>query len=207
MPIRAEDRWLYPIDWRQISEAIRFGRAKARCEQCGRPHMSHVAHLGDGRWWDSPARCWRNDRGRHEAVKEVVFAAVRTTYVVLACAHLNHDPGDSTPGNLRALCQRCHIIHDAAEHRWRRWWNVFRLCALRDLYEDPRFAHERLDSAPVVEVASLHLGTRKVGKRSQHTRHLKRLENNLDGRLFDDEAHGVGAGLVEGHGCVDVHQS
>lgn len=143
MPIRAEDRWLYPIDWQQISETIRFGRAGARCEQCERPHMSYVAHLGDGRWWDSAARYWRNDRGRRVPVKGFNLASVRTTYVVLACAHLNHDPGDSTPGNLRALCQRCHIIYDAAEHRWRRWWNAFRLRALRDLYEDPRVTRGR----------------------------------------------------------------
>ena len=35
------------------------------------------------------------------------------------------------------------MLHDAAEHRWQRWWNAFRLRALRDLYEDPRLTHER----------------------------------------------------------------
>lgn len=34
--------------------------------------------------------------------------------VVLTIAHLNHDPADSNPANLRALCQRCHNTHDAA---------------------------------------------------------------------------------------------
>jgi hypothetical protein len=38
MPIRRQHRWLYPIDWPQISAAIRFGRAKSHCEECGRPH-------------------------------------------------------------------------------------------------------------------------------------------------------------------------
>jgi hypothetical protein len=28
MPIRREYRWFYPIDWPQLSAAIRFGRAK-----------------------------------------------------------------------------------------------------------------------------------------------------------------------------------
>lgn len=72
------------------------------------------------------------------------MTGVRTTYVVLACAHLDHDPGHNMPANLAALCQRCHMLHDAAEHRWQRWWNTFRLRALRDLYEDPRLAHKRL---------------------------------------------------------------
>ena len=38
MPIRREYRWFYPIDWPQLSAAIRFGRAKGRCEHCRRPH-------------------------------------------------------------------------------------------------------------------------------------------------------------------------
>ena len=149
MPIRPENRWLYPIDWQQLSDTIRFGRAGARCERCARPHLRFVAHLGDGRWWDADAGHWRSDRGRRIAVRgqgrgRFDMAAVRTTYVVLACAHLDHDPSHNMPGNLAALCQRCHMLHDAAEHRWQRWWNVFRLCALRDLYEDPRLTRERL---------------------------------------------------------------
>ena len=32
MPIRPEYRWLYPIDWPQLSAMIRFARAGGRCE-------------------------------------------------------------------------------------------------------------------------------------------------------------------------------
>ncbi len=145
MPIRPENRFLYPIDWPQLSDWVRFKRAGARCERCARPHLNIVAHLGDGRWWDAAARRWRSDRGKRIAVKGgVALAKVRTTYVVLACAHLDHDPGNSDPANLAALCQRCHMIHDAAEHLWQRWWNAFRRRAIRDLYEDPRITRERL---------------------------------------------------------------
>jgi hypothetical protein len=35
--------------WPQLSAAIRFGRAKGRCERCRRPHGRLVFHLGDGR--------------------------------------------------------------------------------------------------------------------------------------------------------------
>jgi hypothetical protein len=130
MPIRAENRWLYPIDWPQVSRAIRFVRAGARCERCRRPHRRHVAHLGDG---------------RRVALRGVaLLAGVRTTYVVLACAHLDHDPGNNATANLAALCQRCHMLHDAAEHRWQRWWNAFRRRAIRDLFEDPQLTRRRL---------------------------------------------------------------
>lgn len=63
MPIRPEHRWLYPIDWRELSAFVRFQRARGRCERCGRPHGAKVQHLGDGRWFDEE-RCWRDDRGR-----------------------------------------------------------------------------------------------------------------------------------------------
>jgi hypothetical protein len=121
MPIMAEHRWLYPIDWPELSKLIRFGRAKGRCEHCRRPHGARVFHLGDGRWWD----------------------AERMTRVFIACAHLNHDPTDNGPRNLAALCQRCHMIHDAAEHRRRRWYNAYRRRALGDLLA-------LLDVAPVI---------------------------------------------------------
>jgi len=37
--------------------------------------------------------------------------------VVLAAAHLDHDPGNNRPRNVRALCQRCHLLHDWPHHR------------------------------------------------------------------------------------------
>jgi hypothetical protein len=64
MPIRPEFRWLYPVDWPQLSAMIRFERAKGRCECCGRPHGQVVHHLGDGRWWDEEQTCWRSGKGR-----------------------------------------------------------------------------------------------------------------------------------------------
>lgn len=144
MPIRPENRWYYPIDWPQLSNAIRFGRARSRCERCKRPHMRKVLHLGDGRWWDADAHRWRTDGGKVIAVRGAGLMEVQSTYVVLACAHLDHDPGNNLPSNLAALCQRCHMLHDAVEHRWQRWWNAFRRRAIRDLFEEAELARVRL---------------------------------------------------------------
>lgn len=143
MPIRPDHRWLYPIDWRELSALVRFSRARGCCEQCGRPHGQVVAHLGDGRWWDAARGCWRDARGRRTRVApnpqlrlEALAgnAAPTTTKVVLATAHLDHDPGNNHPRNLAALCQRCHLAHDRAEHRRRRWTTLFRRRALGDLF-------------------------------------------------------------------------
>jgi hypothetical protein len=139
MPIRREHRWFYPIDWPQLSAVIRFRRAQGRCESCRRPHGCLVYHLGDGRWWDEDHQVWRSGRGRPlrrmPAPAELSPALPRyTTRVVLACAHLNHDPTQNGPRNLKALCQRCHLIHDRAEHQRRRWLTWRRRKAIGDLF-------------------------------------------------------------------------
>ena len=123
MPIRRHHRWLYPIDWRELSASIRFRRAKGRCECCGRPHGRVVLHLGDGRWWDDEAHRWRDGSGR--LVRRLkpphsLLEPTRTTRVVLATAHRDHDPTNNAASNLAALCQRCHILHDREEHLRRR---------------------------------------------------------------------------------------
>jgi hypothetical protein len=138
MPIRPEHIYLYPIDWPQLSHFVRFVRAGGRCEHCRRPHGRRIFHLGDGRWWDSNARHWRNGQGRRvRRPTEDILARGLWTPVVLACAHLNHDPSDSGLQQLAALCQRCHMIHDGPEHRRRRWMNAHYRRALGDLFYGP----------------------------------------------------------------------
>lgn len=155
MPIAPEHRWLYPIDWRELSALIRFKRAGGRCERCARPHGHTVKHLGNGTWWDDDICSWRDGRGKRLrstslpdtlGSDQLTLAGIapprlyRVTRVSIASAHLNHDPGDNRLRNLAALCQRCHMIHDAAEHRRRRWLNAFSLRAIGDLFSPPRGA-------------------------------------------------------------------
>jgi hypothetical protein len=93
-----------------------------------------------GVWWDTEILAWCDGRGRQlrRAPLFVPLDGIRITRkpVYLATAHLNHDPTFSGRRwcNLAALCQRCHMIHDAPEHRRRRWWNAFRRRALGDLF-------------------------------------------------------------------------
>lgn len=139
MPIRRQLRWFYPIDWPQISASIRFVRAKGRCEQCGRPHGRVVFHLGDGRWWDEDAKTWRNGKGRPLSRLPALAPSpeagvIRTTKVVLAAAHLDHDPGNNRPRNLKAFCQRCHMLDDRAEHQRRRSLTLRMRKAIGDLF-------------------------------------------------------------------------
>lgn len=99
MPILPENRGRYPADWKAISEAIKE-RAGWRCEctgECGRPYL----HL------DVDERC-RNRHGQP--------AYGTGSKVVLTTAHLNHTPEDCDPGNLKAMCQGCHLHYDRDHH-------------------------------------------------------------------------------------------
>lgn len=95
MPIRPEQRALYPADWPAISRRIRNERAAGRCECDGRCGTRHHG------------RCTALNREAHP---------VTGSQVVLTVAHLDHNPTNSDDANLMAACQRCHLAYDAAHH-------------------------------------------------------------------------------------------
>lgn len=94
MPIKPELKDLYPENWAEISRA-RKEAAGWRCE--GSP-----AYPG----------C-RAEHGKpHPATGSIV---------VLTVAHLDHNPANNDPANLRAYCQRCHNTYDQP-HRLSNAW-------------------------------------------------------------------------------------
>jgi hypothetical protein len=138
MPIRPELRPLYPPHWRELSSHVRFERAGGRCQRCGRPHLALLRCLPDGRWFDEQAATWRDRRGRPARWPDLVEATrFRMTRVVLAAAHLDSDPTNNRLKNLRALCQRCHMLHDRPHHLVQRWITYRRRLAFGDLFLGP----------------------------------------------------------------------
>lgn len=99
MPIKPEKRSLYPKNWREISAAIR-ARAAGRCECEG--------DCGLHRTTPGPRRC-----------TEIHGAPARWALgnVVLTVHHIDANPANSDPKNLRAMCQRCHLRCDATHHQ------------------------------------------------------------------------------------------
>jgi len=61
----------------------------------------------------------------------------RKTRVVLAAAHLDSDPTNNRLTNLRALCQRCHMLHDRPHHLVQRRVTYRRRLAIGDLFLGP----------------------------------------------------------------------
>jgi hypothetical protein len=135
MPIRRERRSLYPPNWKELSHRIRFERARGRCEVCGRPHAHLIRCPPDGRWFDPVQQTWRDGHGRRARWPDLLaMIPGRTTRIVLAAAHLDHDPTNNQLRNLKSLCQRCHMIHDALFHRTQRWITHRRRYAAADLF-------------------------------------------------------------------------
>lgn len=166
MPIRREYRWLYPIDWPQLTDVIRFERAGGRCERCGRPHGVLVAQLADGRWWDGERGYWRTGRGRRARRLPPPDPALFTTETAVI------PPSDSDPGPLfaapvvpkpgrrhvrrpaeplragvrlvRVTLSTAHLDHDPANNRAK---NLKALCQICHLQHDrPEHQRRRLET-------------------------------------------------------------
>ena len=138
MPIRRELRSLYPPHWADLSRRVRFERAGGVCQGCGRPHGLALRCLPDGRWFDPARRTWRDGRGRIARWPDLEQAArMRMTRVVLAAAHLDHDPTNNRLRNLRSLCQRCHMLHDRPHHLAQRRITYLLRRARGDLFLGP----------------------------------------------------------------------
>ena len=67
----------------------------------------------------------------------VEMVEVRETRVILAAAHLDHNPSNNRLRNLKSLCQRCHMIHDRPHHLAQRRITYLLRRALGDLFLGP----------------------------------------------------------------------
>ena len=56
------------------------------------------------------------DRAAWRCECEGECAAGARSKVVLTTAHLNHTPEDCSDGNLKAMCQGCHLHYDRHHH-------------------------------------------------------------------------------------------
>ncbi len=120
MPIKPENKKLYPANWAEIRERIRQ-RAGDKCEKCRVKNHSFICR---GKWYGNDV--YQDDDG-------AIFSAVdgyhigdnyggdleepiRFIKVVCTVAHLDHNPENNDEKNLAFLCQKCHNNHDR-KHR------------------------------------------------------------------------------------------
>jgi hypothetical protein len=119
MPIKPENRSRYPANWNEIRAAI-LARAGDCCEQCKVPNGKRIAR-GDGpfagTFQTDDAEVYDAETGESIArVRMSEYQVKNMVTIVLTIAHLDHQPENCDPSNLRALCQMHHLRHDAAHH-------------------------------------------------------------------------------------------
>jgi len=119
MPIKPENKARYPANWKEIRAAI-LERAGHCCEQCKVPNGKRIAR-GTGPFADTfqaeTAEVFDAETGEYIAsVRMSEYQVKNMVTIVLTIAHLDHQPENCDPSNLRALCQMHHLRHDAAHH-------------------------------------------------------------------------------------------
>ena len=116
----------YPPNWKTEIRPRILARARNRCELCGAENYSIGYRDKDGNWYD-----WRYiesslekdgidlfDKGKalFNCVQKdgTVGKAVK---IILTIAHWdNPDKMDCRDENLKAACQRCHLVRDLPHH-------------------------------------------------------------------------------------------
>jgi 5-methylcytosine-specific restriction endonuclease McrA len=121
MPI---DYKKYPSNWKSEIRPNILKRAKNCCEKCGLKNYTYGFRDLSGKFYSTHYILNRfeitgldffDDILSHHIDKiGKVKAPIK---IVLTIAHLDHDISNNCPTNLKALCQKCHLSHDAEHHK------------------------------------------------------------------------------------------
>jgi 5-methylcytosine-specific restriction endonuclease McrA len=103
------NRSLYPKDWPEIAARMKQ-EAGYKCQECGAEAGSVVCfHRTDKKRFvgieDEAELYWHGEEYEDEAV-----------LIQLGVAHLDQNPANNDPSNLRVLCRGCHLRYDAPFH-------------------------------------------------------------------------------------------
>lgn len=94
----------YAPNWKTEIRPNILERARDACELCGKANREFIV----------PSKCCRepifDERNRCLSCRKP------RSRIVLTIAHLDHDVTNNKADNLKALCQRCHLRHDAKLH-------------------------------------------------------------------------------------------
>jgi hypothetical protein len=130
MPIKPENLARYPKNWKKEIRPAILLRAEYKCEgspkfpDCRRPNGALLnKRTGEITTDGQIAEVWELVDGDD------------VTKIVLTIAHLDHTPENCAPENLRAWCQRCHLVYDAAHHAKNARITRMKKLANRDLFE------------------------------------------------------------------------
>lgn len=146
MPIKPENKARYPANWGEIRQAA-GERARWTCQHPGCkaqqyavgtwrllgcrgasagvwtwfPTCGNGPHdaAGQGLDWPSLQRLTYSEARQFAAEWDDAQGGdgEKPIVIVLTCAHLDHQPENCDPSNLRMFCQRHHLAHDHQHHQ------------------------------------------------------------------------------------------
>lgn len=110
------NRKLYPKNWNAIARKVK-DKAFWTCQECQRPCRPPSKTWEQFEDWvmeEHPD--WWPDFYEEVIHRGVLIEEFRKNRFTLTVAHLNHDPSDNRPENLKALCSVCHLEYDKPKH-------------------------------------------------------------------------------------------
>ena len=116
------DYKLYHPEWKSRIRPDILARAGNKCECCGVPNYAVGYRDLDGIFQRTAGNEMHDKAGNGELKYKDAMKLVKhcnescddkLIIIVLTISHTDHDISNNEYGNLRALCQKCHNIHDA----------------------------------------------------------------------------------------------
>lgn len=124
------NRKLYPPDWEAIALQIKEV-ANWQCQECGKPcrkpkvdwhdFTNWLVKQGYINWYFQSSDFITCEETGEWGYKE------RPHRFTLTVAHLNHQPEDCRPENLKALCAPCHLRYDTSQMKLKKRLKAERL--------------------------------------------------------------------------------
>ena len=99
----------YPKDWKTRIRPDILKRAENKCEFCGIANYSTGYRESDG--------SFKLESEIYEDDWDSIYSEKKLIKIILTIAHLDHDINNNDYGNLKALCQRCHLNYDKEHHK------------------------------------------------------------------------------------------
>lgn len=112
------DRQRYPENWDALSHRIKEA-ANWSCQNCGKPCL----RPGESVEELSNRLSLKWQKLFYEVIEDEMIAIPQKSRFILTTAHLDQNPANNAPENLRALCAPCHLEHDRpflAHNRYRK---------------------------------------------------------------------------------------
>lgn len=98
------NKQFYSALWYDVIRPEALKKASYKCENCSAKHHSVGYRDNKGEWIECDKFMveWCKSKG------------ITVKKLFLQIAHLDHNPSNNSPENLKALCPRCHLLNDKA---------------------------------------------------------------------------------------------